>query len=178
MRNLPLFLLAIFMFSCSSTRRETRLDNKATSRVLSKSELTDKVGKVYLGLHPTDQKIVYIRGRDSIIEVPVAVDVVRDSIIKAQCPTLNLDSLKRALTRTITIIRTDTVKEPDLITIRLLEAVNTAYAKKEGQLTEVRDSNTILKKDLSRRTMWLYVSVLVSILVIGGLLYLLFRKKG
>ena len=177
MQKVLLFVLVIFLFSCSATRRETRVDNKAIGRVLSKAPLTEQVGKVYLGQHPIDQTPIYIKGKDSIIEKPIYIDVVRDKIIKEKYPDLNLDSLRNAVMRIVTILRTDTILTPDLKTIALLNAEYNSHATTTGQLTEVRDSNTILKKDLSRRTMWLYISIFAAIVIIGGMAYLLFKKK-
>lgn len=176
MKKLFPIILIFTLFSCSTTRREIKKDEAATSRVLSKSDLTDIVGKVYNARHPISQQPIYIKGKDSIIEVPIVVDVVRDSIIKTECPNLNLDSLKAALTRTVWKFRTDTLKVPDIATIRLLNEEYVSHAATVGKLTVITQDNVVLKKEVSKKTMWIYIIGFGALVIIGGLIFLLFKK--
>lgn len=173
MKLIYLSIIILLLNSCKVTK-----DTRALGRVLSNPDLREQVYQVQAGLHPllpTDP--VYIKGKDSIIEIRYPVYIKgQDSIIQAQCPTLNLDSLKKALT-TIKIIRSvDTLKVPDTTLRRMLDNAITSNYKLTGQLIEKDKQTEAYKKQNGKRNRIDIIGGAAALLIVGFLVYILIRK--
>jgi hypothetical protein len=180
MKALKLFaviLIAGQIAGCSAYKaaRQTKKDDKLYKNATTNPRVAPRVAYDYNMLHPIDQKTILIKGKDSIVIDSIPYDRVRDSIIFSECPTLNLDSLKRALTRTITKIRTDTLLIPDTSTLRRLGSVQANYTNLQGKYEQQTAQVSETKKDLSKWKLWSIVSGAFLLLVIGFLIYLLLK---
>ena len=174
MKLIYLSIIILLFNSCKVTK-----DTRALGRVMSNPILREKVYEVQSGLHPLiNINPVYVKGKDSIIEVQYPVYIPgRDSIIKAQCPTLNLDSLKKALTTIITKKSVDTQKVLDPNFQRILSNVIENNNRLTGQMIEKDKQIDSYKKDNGRRNRIDIIGGVVALFIIGFLIYLLIRKK-
>lgn len=154
-----LLCIAALGSSCAAylASRQTKKDDKIYKNAVTNERVFPRVGEKWNLENPITQKTIYIQGKDSIIEVPVIVDVVRDSIIKVECPTLNLDSLKRSLTHVVIKLRIDTLIVADTTCERRLNSVLTNYSKLQGK----SEQQTIQQKDTEKKkqkNFWLAIA--------------------
>lgn len=173
-----LLYIAVSGLSCTAYKalRQTKKDNKIFAAAISNDRVSQRLDAYYNTLHPL-QKPVLVKGKDSIIEVPVIVDRVHDSIIHADCPSLNLDSLKKAAATTKLILRVDTLKLPDSSGERRAQIVQSNLSNLQGKYEQQTLQVNEVKADKKKATLWLIGVSVFSVLAIGGLAYLLFRKK-
>ena len=181
-----LLILIAGLYSCSSAyqlRKDTKLDNKAISRaVIRKATVMKPIGDMYNALNPVEAKEVYVKGKETIVIDSIPYDRVHDSLIEAKCPTLNLDSLKKALTKTVYKTSVDTSKRVDTTCERKYISVNNELiqskiesAKKDGQILEL--TNQLLKETKSsHKWMWIFIAAGVVILLENLLLLYNFIK--
>lgn len=174
MKQIIFLILILFVSGCTVTK-----DNKAVSRVIASPVLTKRVVQYDAGGHPyVPPSVVYVKGKDSIIEVPVPVDVVRDSLIKVACPTLNLDSLKKALTRTITKERVDTFFKADPKLSELFNQQQYNLSMIQGQYSQLQKQTDSYKKESQHRLWYIIgISILAFIIIIFEA-YLLLKPKA
>ena len=90
--------IAVLGSSCTAYRaaRQEKKDNKLLAKAITNERVFPRVASAYNILHPITQKIVYLKGKDSVRVDSIPYDRVRDSIIRIDCPTVNFDSLKKA----------------------------------------------------------------------------------
>ncbi len=175
MKNLIWILMCLFLASCAVIKDAK--DNKAVGRVLSSPSLTDRVYKVAVGLHPVFPDKIYIKGKDSTVYDSIPYPMYIDSLIIKDCPKLNLDSLKRALSKTIYIFRTDTLHIRDTTLLRLYEYEKDKNSFISGQLLEKDKTIDRYVKSYKRSALWNIGLSVIMIIVIIGSGYLLFKKK-
>lgn len=115
-----LFLIVTVLFlGCTVTR-----DRNAVTRVNSKPTLSEQAYNYYIATHPiVEPKPVIIKGKDTTIYSTdtLIIDRVKDSLIKIACPSLNLDSLRKANT---------IVKYIDHYRVDTLPVLDTSCARK------------------------------------------------
>jgi uncharacterized protein YceK len=182
MRNILIFAVVASLLVGCSAAKEIRKDNQALTRVYGKPDLLNKAHALWLANNPiVNTPPTIIHGKDSIVYIndTVIVDHVRDSLIKIACPTLNLDSLKKALTKTNTVIhyKTDTLNIIDTSCARLYnqKVAENNYLTgqsnvKDRQLTDNKDE--IRKLKLQRA-----IGAIIAGLLIIFFGYLLIKRK-
>lgn len=169
----------IGLHSCSPSyrlRKEQKQDNKLYKEVISNDRVLPKAANVYNMLHPITQKIIYIKGKDSIRVDSIPYDVIRDSLIKVECPTVNFDSLKKAWTKVIYHNSTDTLIFPDTTCWRRAENISNQYLQLQGKYDQQTTQITSISKSQKKTSLWLIGVSILSFIIIAGLTYLLFRK--
>lgn len=172
----------IGLHSCSPSyrlRKEQKQDNKLYKEVISNDRVLPKAANVYNMLHPITQKIIYIKGEDSIRVDSIPYDVVRDSLIKVECPTINFDSLKKAWTKVIyhysvdTVITPDTTCQHEMIALKIENVdLRVSNASKDGQILQ-QDKQIKATNKKSNIWMWLFIGMAI---LFAGAVYLIFRK--
>lgn len=173
-----LLYIAVLGSSCTAYKaaRQTKKDNKIFAAAISNERVSPRLDAYYNGLHPIQQPIL-IRGKDSIIEVPVIVDRVHDSIIHAACPALNLDSLKKALTSTVTKIRVDTLKVPDSSCERRSQILQSNLSTLQGKYDQ-QNLQAAQEKKRGNKWLWLFIGACAVLVIENGLLlYNFLRPK-
>ena len=181
MRNQIFFLLlsiAVLGSSCAAylASRQTKKDNKLYVKAVANERVYPRIGERWNLDNPITQKTIYIKGKDSIIEVPVIVDMVRDSIIKAECPTLNLDSLRKALTRTVMHIRIDTFTQPDSNCIPKLHDAQLRNSNLQGKYDQQSIQLTQEQKK-SSKWLWLFMAAVFAFVISWGAFIFIKTKK-
>lgn len=177
MKNLlGISMLLMTLLSCRVIREHKV--NKAIGTVLSDAGARERVYQIQAGLHPvTPQQPIYIPGETVIDSVPYPVDVVRDSIIKADCPELNLDSLKRVLKTTITKLKVDTLVVPDSGIVIALNNARMLNSFKDGQMLAQEEQINKLNKDLSKQRWVAWGAILAAVLGIIGTGIIMYKVK-
>ena len=173
-----LLCIAALGSSCAAylASRQTKKDDKIYKNAVTNERVFPRVGEKWNLENPITQKTIYIQGKDSIIEVPVIVDVVRDSIIKVECPTLNLDSLRRTLIRTVTHIRIDTFIQPDSNCIPKLHDAQLRNSNLQGKYDQ-QATQLIQEQKKSSKWLWLFiVAASVFILSWGAFIFIKAKK--
>lgn len=176
------FIIAVLGSSCTAyyAARQNKRNNKLYSQVIGNEIVANRVTTTMNAVNPISVKPIYIQGKDIItidtLESPL---IMVDSILTNNCPTLNIDSLKKLLTRIIHIktLKVDTTYLVDSSCQRNLKSqtndLNVLKGINQQQTTEI----TAIKSSKRSITIWFISYILVSIIVIVGLLYLLFTKK-
>lgn len=163
------FILIIFS-GCAVTK-----DKKALGRVLANPELRGAVYKIEAGNHPVITKPVYIKG-DTITKydtVNIPVNIIE--YIEKECPKLNIDSLKKNFSKTVTITKvvTDTMTVPDTALYRLYEIERTENVKAQ---VYIEYSNKLVKEltAKAKKRMWIIVglSLGLALLLFAGVYFI------
>lgn len=177
MRNLLLILLATSaLYSCKAIQ-EAR-DRKALGRVLTNQSLLDKAYQVGVGLHPTFPETTYVKGKDSVRIDSVSYPVVDTLLIKEKCKELNIDSLKRLLTRTVYYSRVDTFYRQDTVLRRQYDLLLTEKYYLQGQLLAVDGQLTQAQKTATKRLGYIWLTGVAGGLLVLLLTYFLIRRNG
>lgn len=183
MKNLSRFcsllLMAAYVSSCAAyfAARQTKKDNEAISyAVTHKKSVMKPVADIWNSLNPVDQKVIYIKGKDSIRIDSIPYDKVRDSEVVLLCPSVNFDSLKKVWTRIIYHNSVDTFVTPDTGSLRRIYVLQSNLGEIQGkydqQITEVQFSKT----KNSKLTLWI-IALSISLLVIIALVIYKTIKK-
>lgn len=175
-----LLCIAALGSSCAAyyASRQTKRDDKIYKRAVTNERVFPRIGEKWNLENPITQKEIYIKGKDSIIEVPVIVDVVRDSIIKVECPTLNLDSLKRALTHVVIKLRIDTLIVADTTCERRLNSVLTNYSKLQGKSEQQAIQQKDTEKKKQKNFWWAMAGWGVFVISWGAFIFTKAKSKG
>lgn len=169
--------IAVWGISCTAYKaaRQVKKDNKLFAAAISNKVVSDQLDYYFSLQHPIGEPVL-IRGKDSIIYTPVIVDRVHDSLIKVACPSIDLDSLRKANQSVVTHVRVDTVPGSDTNSIRQLQILQLKYANLQGKYEQQTAQVSATKKDFSKWKLWSIVFGVFLIAVIGFLIYLLLRK--
>jgi hypothetical protein len=176
-----LFMVAMLsgLQSCGPAHRlakQDKQDHKLYKEVISNDRVLPKAANVWNMLNPIGQKIVYIKGKETTIIDSIPYDVIRDSLIRIECPSVNFDSLKKVWTKIIYQLRTDTLTYPDTTCWRRVDIIQSQYNTLQGRYSQQTEQVASLSKSQKKTSLWLIgVSILAGI-IIAGLTYLLFRK--
>lgn len=165
-----LLYIAVLGSSCTAYKaaRQVKKGDKIFAAAISNEDVSQRLDAYYNVLHPL-QKIVLVKGKDSIIEVPVIIDRVHDSIIHAACPTLNFDSLKKAVATTKLIMRVDTLKVPDSTCERRAQIVQNNYSNLQGRFEQQSEQLSVEKKR-GNKWLWFFIGACVFIVAENGLI--------
>lgn len=167
--------VAFILSGCASIQKAR--DNKAIGRVLASPTLTERVYSVAVGLHPVlPQQPKYIKGRTVIDSVYFPVDVVRDSIIREECPSLNIDSLRDKLRVVVTKVSVDTLIQKDTSLIRIINNAQLQNSFKDGELLAQDGIISDLKKEMKAKQWWIFGMGLM-IAGLAALCVYIFAKK-
>jgi hypothetical protein len=174
---LGVLYIAVLGSSCTAYKaaRQTKKDNKIIVAAITNPRVSKSLDAYFTSLRPL-QKPVLIKGKDSIIEVPVIVDRVHDSIIHALCPDLNLDSLRKAVATTKTILRIDTLRVADSSCEPKLQIatseINTLQGKLDQQASQLQEEKNNVKEEKKRgnKKLWYFIAACVFILLENGLI--------
>lgn len=183
MRNILILVVvaSLFLVGCSAAR-ELKKDNNALLRVYGKPELLNKAYSLWLSNNPiVNIPPTIIHGKDSVVYIKdtVIVDHVRDSLIQIACPTLNLDSLKKALTKTNTVIHYlhDTIPVIDTSCVRLynIKVAENSYLTGQSNVKDKQlDDN---KATIKKYRLITILGGILAVLIILFLSYLLIKPK-
>lgn len=174
-------VVALFLTGCS-TSREAKKDAQALVRIALSQKLSNEAHKIWLANNPTPYKPpVIIKGKDSIVYIydTVFANPVGDSLIKIACPTLNMDSLRKALTRTNIEKHYihDTLREIDSTYAALYyqKVAENEYLSGQSNVKDrqLAENAAELKSVKLQRTL----GGIVAALIIGFLVYIVIRKK-
>jgi hypothetical protein len=185
MRNQTLFVLfiiAVCVSSCTAYKasRQQKKDDKLQVAILSNDRVLPKIIDYWNFAHPIDQKPIYIKGKDSVVYSTDSfyVDRVKDSLIKIECPYLNLDSLRKAnVTYKIQLrYRIDSFIIPDTTCERRLTVVTNTntYMKSQYDLRSV-DYFAEKKRVSNRNYLVIGISIFWLLTVIAGVYF--YAKK-
>lgn len=160
-----LLYIAVLGSSCTAYKaaRQTKKDNKIFAAAISNPRVSQNLDAYYNLRHPM-QKPILVKGKDSIIEVPVIVDRVHDSLIKIACPSLNLDSLKKAVATTKIILRIDTLKLPDSSCERRAQITQNSFVTLQGKYDQQNIQLTQEKKSVNK-LLWLFIAACAFIIL-------------
>ena len=169
--------IAVCVSSCTAYKaaRQEKKDTKLFAAAISNKIVSDQLDNYYSLQHPIG-KPVLIPGKDSIIYTPVYIDRVKDSLIKVACPSIDLDSLRKANQSIVLHIRVDTLQIADTTSIRQLQVLQKNNAQLQGKYEQQTTQVSATKKDFSKWKLWSIVFGVFLIAVIGFLIYLLLRK--
>lgn len=190
MKNLLFFiitiLLAAFLFSGCTAIKNAK-DSKAMGRVYANPDLSNQVFARLVIEHPCPPSTIeYIPGKtvtviDSVKGNNDSLNNIIDSLLSKNCPIENLDSLKKAIQKnckpviiTVTNNTRDTLKIPDP---RQLQMATDSLNFQRGQNVSLTNDVNIYRKSNSNKTWWIVGISAFSLIIIGGLIYLLFQKK-
>lgn len=168
----------VLIFSGCAAIKNAR-DAKAVGRVMSSTDLSNQVFARLVVEHPCPpSQIEYIPGKTVTIIDSVVSPLNLDSILVRNCPTLNIDSIKQLFRRnpvviTVTHNTVDTIKVPDP---RALQMANDSLNNVRGQREVLKSQLATSQKSDTKKTWWIVGISVLSIAVIIGLIYLLFRK--
>lgn len=168
--------------SCSVAKK----DQKAVNRVKADINLLNDVGGAWVKLNPcipdtlrTGKTITIIDSSFSDEKVE-SLNKVIDSLLDKNCPTENIDSLRKSIKKELdkgckpAIVyknRTDTI--PDK---RAEQILSNQVSNLTGQITQLKSDNSELKKESKARLFWAIGIGLLGLIIIGLLIYLLFKK--
>jgi hypothetical protein len=172
-----LAVIAVCVSSCTAYKaaRQEKKNSKLFAAAISNKIVSDQLDYYYSLQHPMG-KPVLIQGKDSIIYTPVYIDRVKDSLIKIDCPSIDLDSLRKASQSTVIRVRVDTLFTPDTSSVFQLQILKANNASLQGKFDQQKEQSAVVKKDFSKWKLWSIVSGFFLLAVIGFLIYLLFRK--
>src|SRR5690348_2783761 len=171
-------LMAAYIFAgCAAYKaaRQEKKNSKLFAAAISNKVVSDQLDYYYSLQHPIG-KPVLIQGKDSIVYTPVYIDRVKDSLIKVACPSIDLDSLRKASQSTVIRVRVDTLFTPDTSSVFQLQILKANNASIQGKFDQQKEQSAIVKKDFSKWKFWSIVLGFFLLAVIGFLIYLLFRK--
>lgn len=183
-----LFILVMgSIVSCNKAMRLEKRSEKIAQKAMVDPVAFGIVGCVYIGLHPcppTKDSIVYGKPDTVITVIPADNDYLFttiDSLLERKCPTLNVDSLRKATKKKLkpdTVFKDrivpKTIYQPDMRQINDLTNRNSYL---QGSLESSTKTNAELKKDNSKKNLWIIGISIVALIIIGGLVYLLFKPK-
>ena len=151
---------------------QTHKDNKAVSRVLASTELSDKMYSVLVKQHPitTDTIFKVISGKPTIeydtIEKPI---IYTDTVIDLQPG--KIKTVTQVITKHITVV--DTLVKNDPLCVRQLASANTDITVLKSQLQSAKD----LDLQHKRQRNWYLAGGIVSVLLGLFFIILLLKRK-
>lgn len=173
----------MYATSCTAYKasRQQKKDDKLQVEVIRNERVLPKVIDYWNFLHPITQKPIYIKGKDSVVYSTdsIYIDRVKDSLIKIECPYLNLDSLRKANTKIIREYHTsiDTIIQIDSMAQHKLIVSNANLLYMQGKYDERSVAYFAEKKKASNRTIWIIgLSIFWLLTVIAGV-YFYAKKK-
>lgn len=186
-------LLSFFLFSCNSSKRIEKKDQKAVWRVKANINLLNDVGNEWQKLNPCYPDTIRIGKVITVIDSSYAkenIEALNNTIaaILNNYPNQNIDSLKQAIKKeveknckpkTVYEYRTDTLPRDKRFENALkdrIEFLNNQVSNLQGQNAQLKTENGVQKKELNKTRWWAIGGSIFLLLLIAGLVYLLFKK--
>lgn len=177
--SVALFFIAAYVSSCAAylASRQTKKDDKAISyAIIHKQSVMKPVADIWNSLNPIEQKVVYVKGRDSVRVDSIPYDRVRDSIISKECPSVNFDSLRKTWTKVIYHNSVDTISIPNTNSIRTIYSLQYDISNMQGRLDQQKLELQSSKSKNGKLVLWI-IGLSISLLVIIGLVIYKTIKK-
>ena len=174
-------IISVLLFSCNSTKRVQRQNDELYQKAVTNKVVFNGIGQIWASLNPCPPNSVeYIPGKTITI-----IDTIQrsndylngniiemDSLLNKNCPTANLDSLKKAIQKnykpiiiTVTHNKTDTLSIPDP---RQVKFANDSLNFLRGQISILKKSSTDDKATITkiRRTnIFLWIGGIIFFLI-------------
>ena len=180
-RNIFICFLIAGFASCGPAyqiRKTDKANHKLYVSATTNEVVAPMVASDYNLKHPIDQKPIYIKGKDSVRIDSIPYDVVRDSLIKIECPTVNFDSLRKVWTKTIYHNTVDTLQVLDTNCLRRLNLQLTNYSQLQGKNLQMVEDNAQLNKSKGKVTLWLVGVSIAFLLVLLAIVYNFIKPKA
>lgn len=175
LKLLYMVLVVLAVPSCSTINAniKAKKQNKLFANVIADPVVNDRVFKYNLSFYPVqDPAPIYIHGDTLTIHDTTKIDKVRDSIIHERC-NIDMDSLRKANTRTNVKIVVDTLKQKDTSCAPKLALLQKELSNTQGQLSNEKENKEQYRKASAKKSWW--IGGLAAAIVL--LIVLLIKKK-